>query len=156
VLTAEGPLQHFISDPRHKLEKTYYAQVEGVVSDSALAALRAGVAVGDYTSQPAQARLVDEPQWLWPRMPPIRFRREIPTAWVELKLREGKNRQVRRMTAAVGLPTLRLIRYAVGIWDLSGLEPGAWRELEGPVVRAPSARAAPRRARTSTVTNKAR
>lgn len=128
VLTAEGRLQRVISDPRHKLVKTYYAQVEGSVSDEALDTLRAGVALVGYTSRPAEARVIDEPVWLWPRTPPIRFRRAIPTAWIELRLAEGKNRQVRHMTAAVGLPTLRLIRHAVGMWDLTDLAPGAWRE----------------------------
>jgi len=145
VLTAEGPLQHVISDPRHKLPKTYYAQVEGTVSDRALASLRKGVALSDYTTRPAEARQVDEPAWLWPRVPPIRFRREIPTAWIELKLLEGRNRQVRRMTAAVGLPTLRLVRYAIGMWDLAGLEPGAWRELDATALASMARRPPPRR-----------
>ena len=157
VLTAEGPLQHVISDPRHKLPKTYYVQVEGTVTEKALATLRAGVTLTDYKTRPAGARTVDEPEWLWARVPPIRVRREIPTAWLELTLQEGRNRQVRRMTAAVGLPTLRLIRYAVGIWNLAGLEPGAWREVEAtaPPPR-PARRPPPRRRFASTVGAKGR
>ncbi len=130
VLTADGRLQKIISDPRDKLVKTYYAQVEGHVTEHALALLGRGVALAGYTSRPAQACAVEEPSWLWPRTPPIRVRREIPTAWIELHLSEGKNRQVRHMTAAVGLPTLRLIRYAVGVWNLGGLAPGEWREAD--------------------------
>lgn len=130
VLTAEGRLQKIISDPRDKLVKTYYAQVEGTVTERALETLRGGVALAGYTSRPAEARAVEEPAWLWPRTPPIRVRRDIPTAWIELRLSEGKNRQVRHMTAAVGLPTLRLIRYGVGAWDLGDLAPGAWREAD--------------------------
>lgn len=130
VLTADGAAQHAITDPRHKLAKTYCVQVEGTVTEAALRSLRQGVALADCTTRPACAREIEEPPWLWPRVPPIRFRREIPTAWLEVKIAEGRNRQVRRMTAAVGLPTLRLIRYAVGIWTLEGLCPGAWREVE--------------------------
>ena len=156
ILTAEGPLQHVISDPRHKLPKTYYAQVEGTVTEAALDALRGGVVLADYTARPAEARRVDEPAWLWPRVPPIRVRREIPTDWIELKLSEGKNRQVRRMTAAVGLPTLRLVRYAVGMWDLAGLAPGAWREAPAPAVPVRSRSRAPRARKSSTITRKAR
>lgn len=128
VLTDDGTLQHTISDPRHKLPKTYYAQVEGIANEEPLERLRAGVRLSDFTTRAADARLVDEPLWLWPRVPPIRVRREIPTTWIELRLVEGKNRQVRRMTAAAGLPTLRLVRYAVGSWNLAGLGPGEWRE----------------------------
>lgn len=140
VLTADGALQADITDPRHKQPKTYYVQVEGVPSDAAMDALRRGVALADGVTAPAQARQTDEPAWLWPRVPPIRVRREIPTSWLTLQLIEGRNRQVRRMTAAVGLPTLRLVRYAVGTWTLAGLSPGAWRDLEVP--------AAPLRPRT--------
>jgi 23S rRNA pseudouridine2457 synthase len=154
ILTAEGPLQHVISDPRHKLQKTYYAQVEGTVTEAALQALRRGVALSDFTTRPAEALRVEEPDWLWPRVPPIRVRREIPTDWIELKLMEGKNRQVRRMTAAVGLPTLRLVRYAVGIWDLTGLAPGAWREAQAPAAAARIR--VPRAGKTSTSSRKAR
>ena len=130
VLTADGALQHAIADPRRKLPKIYCAQVEGVANEGALATLEAGVRLSDYTTAPAIARVIEEPPWLWPRVPPIRFRRAIPTSWIEITLTEGKNRQVRRMTAAVGLPTLRLVRYSVGTWTLDDLEPGASRKLE--------------------------
>lgn len=125
VLTADGPLQHRITDPRRKLSKTYLVQVEGEPDPAAIHALRAGVVLRDGKTLPAQARVVAEPDWLWPRDPPIRYRREIPVSWIELAIIEGRNRQVRRMTAAVGHPTLRLIRYAVGPWTVAGLAPGA-------------------------------
>lgn len=128
LLTDDGKLQHRITDPRHKLPKTYWVQVEGIPDEAALARLRSGVKLPDFTTQPAQARLMEPPPGLWSRNPPVRFRKEIPTSWLELTIREGKNRQVRRMTAAVGYPTLRLIRYAIGDWTLDGLEPGIWRE----------------------------
>ena len=139
ILTADGALQHRIADPRHQHAKTYLAQVEGVPSENALDRLRQGLRLGEITTQPAEAHLADEPLWLWPRTPPIRERRAIPTAWLELRLREGKNRQVRHMTAAVGLPTLRLIRYSVGDWTIEGLAPGQWRaiEVESPTSRRP-------------------
>lgn len=127
VLTDDGRAQHRITDPRHKLRKTYYAQVEGVPDEAALTRLRKGVMLNDGLTLPAQACLVDAPAWLWPRDPPVRFRKNIPTAWVKLTLREGRNRQVRRMTAAVGHPTLRLIRYSIGHWCLDGLTPGQCR-----------------------------
>ena len=130
VLTDDGALQKRIADPRHKLPKTYLVQVEGCPDEAALARLRAGVDLGDFVTQPCDARLVAEPAWLWPRNPPIRERKSIPVSWVEIVLREGKNRQVRRMTAKVGFPTLRLIRIAIGPWRLDGLLPGQWRELE--------------------------
>lgn len=129
VLTDDGRLQHRVSDPRHKLAKTYWVQVEGVPTPEALAGLRHGVNFGDGGTLPAQARLAAEPAWLWPRHPPVRYRKNIPTTWLELVLSEGKNRQVRRMTAAVGYPTLRLIRYSVGSWNLAGLAPAEWREI---------------------------
>lgn len=128
VLTDDGKLQARIADPRHKLEKVYYAQVEGVVSDAALERLRKGVELNDGPTLPAKARAVAEPEWLWPRTPPIRVRKSVPDGWIELTLREGRNRQVRRMCAAVGLPCLRLIRWQVGDWSLAGLAPGTWRE----------------------------
>lgn len=131
VLTDDGLLQHRITDPRHKLPKTYWVQVEGVPDEAALEKFRRGVKLSDFTAQPAEVRLMDEPAGLWPRDPPIRHRKNIPTSWLELTIREGKNRQVRRMTAAVGLPTLRLIRHRIGEWSLGGLEPGKWR-LEVP------------------------
>ena len=129
LLTDDGALQHRLSDPRHKMPKVYWAQVEGVPDDASLAALRQGIMLDQRTTQPAQARLLPEPT-LWPRTPPIRVRHHIPTRWIELIITEGRNRQVRRMTAAVGHPTLRLIRYAVGPWTLDGLQPGRWREAE--------------------------
>jgi 23S rRNA pseudouridine2457 synthase len=128
LLTDDGALQARIANPKHKLAKIYWAQVEGVPTDEALASLRRGVTLGDFTTKPAGARLIDEPPGLWPRTPPIRFRAKIPTAWLELTLREGKNRQVRRMTAHVGFPTLRLVRAAIGGIRLEGLAPGDWRE----------------------------
>ena len=130
LLTADGGLQHRISDPHYKLPKVYLVQVEGEPTESALSTLGAGVALREAITLQADVRAVPEPVWLWPRVPPIRERRAIPTAWLEIVLREGKNRQVRRMTAAVGLPTLRLIRYAVGPWTLDGLAPAEWRELD--------------------------
>jgi len=148
VLTADGRLQRIISDPRGRLVKTYYAQVEGTVSERALATLRGGVALPGYTSRPVEARAVEEPAWLWPRSPPIRVRRAIPTGWIELRLSEGKNRQVRHMTAAVGLPTLRLVRYAVGMWDLSDLAPGEWREADAAHLSERPASGSQRRIRT--------
>lgn len=133
VLTSDGRLQAQIADPRHKMAKTYLAQVEGEVTDEALAQLARGVMLNDGMTLPAGARRIDEPAWLWPRIPPVRFRQAIPTSWIELTLREGRNRQVRRMTAAVGFPTLRLIRWSVGDWSLDGLALGQWRfaEVEG-------------------------
>jgi 23S rRNA pseudouridine2457 synthase len=127
VLTDDGQLQHRITDPKHKLPKSYWVQVEGVPDETALEQLRCGVKLSDFTAQPAEVSLMDEPVNLWPRNPPIRERKNIPTSWLELTIREGKNRQVRRMTAAVGLPTLRLIRYSIGGWTLEGLEQGKWR-----------------------------
>lgn len=132
VLTDDGGLQARIADPRHKLPKTYLVQVEGIPDEAALARLRAGVDLGDFVTRPCDARLIEEPAWLWPRNPPIRERKAIPTAWLEIVLREGKNRQVRRMTAKVGFPTLRLLRVRIGEWTLDGLEPGAWREAPVP------------------------
>lgn len=131
VLTDDGALQARISHPRHKQAKTYWAQVEGVPDEAAVKQLRAGVDLGDFVTRPCNARVIDEPAGLWPRDPPIRYRAAIPTSWVELVLTEGKNRQVRRMTAKVGFPTLRLVRWAVGKWNLEGLAPGQWREAAG-------------------------
>lgn len=128
LLTDTGPLQARIADPQHKLPKTYWVQVEGIPDESALEALRRGVDLGDFVTQPAEAGLIDEPANLWPRNPPIRFRANIPTSWLALTIREGKNRQVRRMTAKVGYPTLRLIRACIGAFTLDGLAPGQWRE----------------------------
>ena len=127
LLTDDGVLAHRLTDPRHKQPKTYWAQVEGDPSDAQLEALRRGVPLNDGPTLPAQARRIEAPS-LWPRDPPVRFRKTVPDAWIELTLREGRNRQVRRMTAAVGLPTLRLVRVAIGAHRLDGLAPGAWRE----------------------------
>ncbi len=129
VLTDDGRLQARIADPRHKLEKGYWAQVEGTPDPAALERLREGVDLGEFTTRPARVAAIGEPPGLWPRDPPIRFRRAIPTAWLDLRIREGRNRQVRRMTARVGLPTLRLVRYRIGPWTLDGLAPGQWREV---------------------------
>ncbi|MFM8394358.1 MAG: pseudouridine synthase [Acidobacteriota bacterium] len=126
VLTDDGRLQHLITDPRHKLEKTYLVQVEGEPRDGALDELRRGVPLNDGKSLPARVELVASPD-LWERQPPIRERRTIPTSWLRLTIREGRNRQVRRMTAAVGLPTLRLVRIRIGDWRLADLQPGQWR-----------------------------
>jgi len=127
LLTDDGALQHRLSDPRHKLPKTYWVQVEGEPDDKALDRLRRGVVLDGRRTLPAKARAIPEPR-LWPRDPPIRYRKSIPTSWLELVLTEGRNRQVRRMTAAVGYPTLRLVRYAIGRYTLEGLAPGEWRE----------------------------
>jgi 23S rRNA pseudouridine2457 synthase len=127
VLTADGALQARISGPRFKLPKTYWVQVEGAPSEAALETLRRGVDLADVVTRPVVVRPMPEPAGLWPRDPPIRVRRAIPTAWLEMTLREGKNRQVRRMTAAVGLPTLRLVRFSIGPWTVAGLAPGRWR-----------------------------
>ncbi|MDD5404176.1 MAG: rRNA large subunit pseudouridine synthase E [Sulfuricella sp.] len=129
ILTDDGALQHKISHPRHKEAKTYWVQVEGKPTPEALEQLRRGVHLGDFITRPAKADLIPEPSGLWPRNPPVRFRQAIPTAWLELTIHEGKNRQIRRMTAKVGFPTLRLIRSRIGEWDLDGLLPGAWREI---------------------------
>lgn len=131
ILTDDGKLQAKIADPRHKLEKTYWAQVEGVPDEVALDKLRAGIALSDFTAKPAKVRLIGEPPGLWQREPPIRYRAAIPTAWLEIRISEGKNRQVRRMTAAIGYPTLRLIRAAIGAATLDGLALGEWRKIDG-------------------------
>jgi len=131
ILTDDGKLQAKIADPKHKLEKTYWAQVEGVPDEAVLDRLRAGIRLSDFTAQPARVRLIAEPAGLWPRDPPIRFRAAIPTSWLEIRIAEGKNRQVRRMTAAIGYPTLRLVRAAVGSATLDGLAPGQWRQIDG-------------------------
>jgi 23S rRNA pseudouridine2457 synthase len=130
VLTDDGGLQARIADPRHKLAKRYLVQVEGLPTDAAMQHLVQGVDLGDFLTRPCIARRIAEPDCLWTRVPPVRFRAAIPTSWLEIILREGKNRQVRRMTARVGFPTLRLIRWAVGDWTLDGLAPGEWRDLE--------------------------
>lgn len=129
LLTDDGKLQQKIADPRFRKWKTYLVQVEAVPDEAALQALRDGVKLKDGVTRPARVKRIDEPA-LWPRTPPVRFRKEIPTAWLELKIREGRNRQVRRMTAAVGYPTLRLVRVAIGEWTLKGIDPGEWEELK--------------------------
>jgi len=130
LLTSDGKLQARIADPRFKMEKTYWVQVEGVPGEAALESLRRGVQLNDGTTLPAHASLMEAPPALWPRDPPVRVRQSIPTCWIELGIREGRNRQVRRMTAAVGFPTLRLIRGAVGPYSLDGLAQGSWREAD--------------------------
>ena len=128
VLTADGALQARITNPSGKLAKTYWVQVEGTADPRQLGELAAGVDLSGVVTAPAGARVIPEPDALWPRHPPIRWRKAIPTSWLEITLTEGRNRQVRRMTAAVGLPTLRLIRHAVGPWTIEGIAPGTWRE----------------------------
>lgn len=151
LLTNNGRLQAWISDPKHKLAKTYWVQVEGVPDAEALSALRNGVELKDGLTRPAKARAIGEPEGLWARTPPIRERKAIPTTWVELQISEGKNRQVRRMTAAVGFPTLRLIRYAIGSWTLDGLAQGKWDDLDPPRVPGPPkpSQKPPRRPKTA-------
>lgn len=131
VLTDDGHVQSCIAEPRHKMAKTYWAQVEGIPDEVALEQLRQGVKLKDGMTKPAEARLI-EPTALWPRTPPIRYRANIPDSWIELTITEGRNRQVRRMTAAIGHPTLRLIRYRIGPWSVEGLAPGAWRIIDCP------------------------
>lgn len=126
LLTDDGRLQARIADPKFKLPKTYWVQVEGIPDEAALAALRTGVLLKDGMTRPAEVERLESPD-VWPRMPPIRYRGSIPDTWIALTIREGRNRQVRRMTAAVGHPTLRLIRWRVGDWSLDDLAPGAWR-----------------------------
>ena len=129
LLTDDGKLQARISNPKFKAAKTYLVQVEGEPDDTALAALCAGVTLKDGPTRPAKARRVAEPDWLWPRDPPIRVRKSVPDSWLELTITEGRNRQVRRMTAHVGHPTLRLVRVRIGDWTLGSLAPGAWRAI---------------------------
>ena len=136
LLTDNGKLQKMIADPAHKLTKTYWAEVEGAATDSDLEPLRAGVDLGDFVTQPALARVLSAPPssaQLWPRTPPVRFRKNIPTSWLEIVIAEGKNRQVRRMTAKIGFPTLRLVRVAIGAWRVDGLKSGQWRMADASV-----------------------
>ena len=135
ILTDDGQLQHRLSDPKHKQPKTYWVQVEGAPTEADLDPLRQGVDLGDFVTLPGLVRIIDAPPGLWPRTPPIRERKAIPTAWLEIIIREGKNRQVRRMTAKVGFPTLRLIRSAVGEYTLEGIAPGEWRQIGMPVAK---------------------
>lgn len=133
LLTNDGRLQARISDPRHKLSKTYWVQVESVPSSDQLKQLQRGLILKDGPTLPAVVKVIDEPD-LWPRHPPVRFRKTVPTSWMELTIREGRNRQVRRMTAAVGLPTLRLVRVRIGDWSLGDLTPGQWCDLDPTLV----------------------
>ncbi len=128
VLTDDGKLQHNIANPKNKMSKCYWAQIEGEPDNDALKALAEGVQLKDGKTRPAKVRRMEAPAMLWPRNPPIRFRKNVPDTWIELTIKEGRNRQVRRMTAAVGHPTLRLIRYRVGSWTLDGIENGSWIE----------------------------
>jgi 23S rRNA pseudouridine2457 synthase len=129
LLTDDGKLQAQIADPKHKMAKTYWVQVEGAPQEDALQSLRRGVRLKDGVTQPAKARLIEEPMGLWPRNPPIRVRKSVPDSWIEMVIREGKNRQIRRMTAAVGHPCLRLIRAQIGDWRLGNLMPGDYKKL---------------------------
>lgn len=132
LLTDDGILQARIADPARRIVKSYWVQVEGEPTDSDLDPLRQGVDLGDFVSRPATAKLLPPPANLWPRHPPVRFRQGIPTAWLEIGIAEGKNRQIRRMTAKIGYPTLRLVRIAVGSWALDGILPGKWRTIDVP------------------------
>ncbi len=129
ILTDDGRLQHRLSDPKHKEIKTYWVQVEGAPSDNDLQPLRTGVDLGDFFTKPADVKIIAEPDHLWPRNPPIRERKAIPTTWLQIRISEGKNRQVRRMTAKVGFPTLRLIRYAIGAYTLDNIGVGEYQVL---------------------------
>ncbi len=131
LLTDDGALQNRIANPKHKLPKTYWAQVEKDIDDEALEELRRGVTLKEGKTRPAKVRKIAEPD-LWPRDPPIRYRASIPTSWIEITITEGRNRQVRRMTAAVGFPTLRLVRVSIGDWSLGDLQPGEHRTIETP------------------------
>jgi 23S rRNA pseudouridine2457 synthase len=131
LLTNDGRLQHCVTDPRAKLEKIYWVQVEGELNDVAIQRLETGIALGEFVTRPARARRIAEPATLWPRDPPVRYRQAIPTSWLEIGLSEGKYRQIRRMTAATGFPTLRLIRCRIGPWSLEGLAPGGYRHDDG-------------------------
>ena len=145
LLTDDGVLAHRLTDPRHKQEKTYWVQVEGIVDDAALQALRRGVQLNDGLTLPAQAERLEAPA-LWPRDPPIRFRKNVPDAWLALTLREGRNRQVRRMTAAIGLPTLRLVRVRIGEHALDDLQPGQSRVIATDAARSAATPVRPPRA----------
>jgi len=154
LLTDDGSLQHQVSHPLHKMSKVYWAQVEGEITELALEHLRQGIMLKDGMTLPAKANIMSEPP-LWQRQPPVRFRKNIPTSWVELTIQEGRNRQVRRMTAHVGFPTLRLIRYSIGPWSLDGLEPGQYRieQVHLPKSR-PSQQRRPSRSATTPIGSK--
>lgn len=145
ILTDDGRLQQQLANPAFKLPKTYCVQVDGEISEAALNRLRQGVQLKDGLTRPARARRINPPRWLWPRNPPVRFRKEQPTSWIELIITEGRNRQVRRMTAEVGFPTLRLIRWSIGNWTLESLAPGQWREEQVNLPAPPARPAAARR-----------
>ena len=137
LLTDDGRLQAQIADPRHKLPKTYWIEVEGAPVDADLRALREGVDLGDFVTRPAIVRIMPAPVALWTRVPPVRFRKAVPTSWLSITICEGKNRQIRRMTAKIGLPTLRLVRVTIGDWSLGDLAPGAWCEIPMPLKTLP-------------------
>jgi 23S rRNA pseudouridine2457 synthase len=128
ILTDDGKLQNRISNPENKMPKTYWVQVEGIPNEDAMEKLRKGVLLKDGITKPAKVKIISEPK-VWERNPPIRYRKNIPTSWIEITITEGRNRQVRRMTAAVGHPTLRLIRYSVGVWNIDSIEPGTYRKI---------------------------
>lgn len=140
VLTDDGKLQHQLASPTFKMPKTYIVQVEGSPTQAAIEQLRRGVTLKDGVTRPAQAELISEPDWLWPRTPAVRFRKNQPTSWLKLTITEGRNRQVRRMTAQIGFPTLRLIRWSIGHWTLADLLPGQYREER---IHLPAQRSAP-------------
>ena len=149
ILTDDGMLQHRLANPRHKQPKTYWVQVEGMPTEAAMEQLRQGVDLGDFVTLPAQVKAIPEPDGLWPRDPPVRLRKSIPTSWLEITLVEGKNRQVRRMTAKAGFPTLRLLRWQVGDWTVAGLAPGEWKAMEldagAPLTAKPPKPSSPKR-----------
>ena len=130
LLTDDGKLQHKITDPKNKMQKTYWVQVEGEITDEAINQLEQGIQLKDGLTRPAKAKIIAVPATLWPRKPPIRERKQIPTSWIELSISEGRNRQVRRMTAATGFPTLRLIRYSIGDWSIDNIDNGDYRIVE--------------------------
>jgi 23S rRNA pseudouridine2457 synthase len=132
ILTDDGRLQDRIASPKHKMPKTYWVQVEGEPDAASLQLLRQGIELKDGKTRPAKARRIDEPSGLWPRTPPVRFRKSVPDCWLEITISEGRNRQVRRMTAAAGHPTLRLIRYSIGAWTLDGIATGHWQDVPPP------------------------
>ena len=127
ILTGDGKLQHKITDPKNKMHKTYWVQVEGDITQQEITRLQKGIILKDGLTKPAKAKIISQPKNLWSRNPPIRERKNIPTSWIELSITEGRNRQVRRMTAALGFPTLRLIRYAIGVWTIDNINSGDYR-----------------------------
>jgi 23S rRNA pseudouridine2457 synthase len=132
ILTDDGRLQDRIASPKHKMPKTYWVQVEGTPAEASLQSLRQGITLKDGKTRPAKVRRMDEPAGLWARTPPVRFRKSVPDCWLEITISEGRNRQVRRMTAAAGHPTLRLIRYSIGAWTLDGIASGQWKDVPPP------------------------